>query len=212
MSRGVPLEKIVITRQATDYDINELEFKDKEVKSIISISRFVEKKGIDVLIDAAKILEDEDFEFSIYGFGNLEKEYRKQIEDLGLDKVSIKGILDGPKEVKKVFDQSDILASPCRIAKDGDRDGIPTVIFEAMAYGVCVLTTDVSAIPEVIDDGKNGFIVSENNPEEFAMKIKEIANLTSEERFEIAKQAQEDVQRLSSVENTMNTVLNTWNS
>ena len=81
-----------------------------------------------------------------------------------------------------------------------------------MAYGVCVLTTDVSAIPEVIDDGKNGFIVSENNPEEFALKIKEIANMTSEERFEIAKQAQEDVQRLSSVENTMSTVLNTWSS
>ena len=212
ISRGVPEEKIVITRQATDYEINELEFKDKEIKNIISISRFVEKKGIDVLIDAAKILEDEDFEFSIYGFGNLEKEYRKQIEELGLSNVSIKGLLNGPKEVKKAFGQSDILASPCRIAKDGDRDGIPTVIFEAMAYGVFVLTTDVSAIPEVIDDGKNGFIVSENNPEEFALKIKEIANMTSEERFEIAKQAQEDVQRLSSVENTMSTVLNTWSS
>ena len=92
ISRGVPEEKIVITRQATDYEINELEFKDKEIKNIISISRFVEKKGIDVLIDAAKILEDEDFEFSIYGFGNLEKEYRKQIEELGLSNVSIKGL------------------------------------------------------------------------------------------------------------------------
>lgn len=209
---GVPGEKIVITRQATDYEINDLEFKQNEVKNIISISRFVDKKGIDILIDAAKILEDEDFEFSIYGFGNLERNYKKQIEELNLKNISIKGLLDGPEEVKRVFNESDILASPCRISKNGDRDGIPTVIFEAMAYGVTVLTTRVSAIPEVIDDGKNGFIVSPENPEELALKIKEIANLSNEERFEIVKQAQKDVQELSSVENTMEVLLSTWNS
>ena len=212
ISRGVPEDKIVITRQATDYEIHDLEFNEREVKNIISISRFVDKKGIDVLIDAAKILEDEDFEFSIYGFGKLEKKYKKQISDLGLENISVKGLLNGPKEVQDVFSKSDILVSPCRISKNGDRDGIPTVIFEAMAYGVTVLTTSVSAIPEVIEDGKNGFIVEAENPEELALKIKEIAKLSNEERFEIAKQAQIDVQNLSSVENTMNTVLNTWGS
>ncbi len=212
IDRGVPKEKIVITRQATDYEINDLEFKEREVKNIISISRFVEKKGIDVLIDAAKILEDDGFEFSIYGFGDLEKDYKKQIEDLGLENISVKGLLDGPKEVQKVFNQADLLVSPCRIAKSGDRDGIPTVIFEAMAYGVTVLTTSVSAIPEVINDGENGFIVNPDNPEELASKIKEISDLSAEERFEIAKQAQKDVQNLSSVENTMNTLFKTWSS
>lgn len=212
IERGVPEDKIVITRQATDYEINDLEFKENEVRNIISISRFVDKKGIDVLIDAAKILEDEDFEFSIYGFGILEKKYKKQIKELGLENISVKGLLNGPEEVKKVFNQSDLLVSPCRISKNGDRDGIPTVMFEAMAYGVTVLTTTVSAIPEVIEDGKNGFIVSPDNPEELAMKIKEIANMSNEERFEIVKQAQKDVQELSSVEKTMNNLLNTWNS
>lgn len=212
ISRGVPEEKIVITRQATDYEIHDLEFNEREIKNIISISRFVDKKGIDVLIDAAKILEDEDFEFSIYGFGKLEKKYKKQINDLGLENISVKGLLNGPKEVQKVFSKSDILVSPCRISKNGDRDGIPTVIFEAMAYGVTVLTTNVSAIPEVIEDGKNGFLVESENPKELALKIKEIAQLSNGERFEIAKQAQIDVQNLSSVENTMSTVLKTWGS
>lgn len=212
ISRGVPEEKIVITRQATDYEISDLEFNEREVRNIISISRFVDKKGIDVLIDAAKILEDEDFEFSIYGFGKLEKKYKKQINDLGLENISVKGLLNGPKEVQKVFSKSDILVSPCRISKNGDRDGIPTVIFEAMAYGVTVLTTNVSAIPEVIEDGKNGFLVESENPKELALKIKEIAQLSNGERFEIAKQAQIDVQNLSSVENTMSTVLKTWGS
>lgn len=212
ISRGVHEEKIVITRQATDYEIHDLEFNEREIKNIISISRFVDKKGIDVLIDAAKILEDEDFEFSIYGFGKLEKKYKKQINDLGLENISVKGLLNGPKEVQKVFSKSDILVSPCRISKNGDRDGIPTVIFEAMAYGVTVLTTNVSAIPEVIEDGKNGFLVESENPKELALKIKEIAQLSNGERFEIAKQAQIDVQNLSSVENTMSTVLKTWGS
>lgn len=210
IERGVDKDKIHITRQATDYEIEELELKERNVRNIVSISRFVEKKGIDVLIDVADILRDEDYEFSIYGFGGLEKAYQRQIDELNLDNISIKGRLDGPQEVKEVFDKADILASPCRIAENGDRDGIPTVIFEAMAYGVCVLTTEVSAIPEVIDDGRNGFIVPPDSPEIFADKIREIANLSPEERFEIAKQAQVDVQDTSSVDETMKTLFLTW--
>ena len=97
-----------------------------------------------------------------------------------------------------------------RIAKNGDRDGIPTVIFESMAYGVTVLTTNVSAIPEVINDGKNGFIVPPDNPQALAEKIKYISNLNNEEIFKINKQAQKDVINTSSVEKTMNTLLKTW--
>ena len=108
------------------------------------------------------------------------------------------------------FKKSDLLVSPCKVAENGDMDGIPTVIFEAMAYGLPVLTTDVSAIPEVIEDGKNGFITSQNNPKELALKIKEISKLTNEELFEIVKTAQKDVKEISSVDKTMNTVLNTW--
>lgn len=210
LKRGVPEDKIVITKQATDYKINELKPRKDKIRKIISISRFVEKKGIDTFIDAAKILEDEDFEFSIYGSGALGKDLQNQIDELNLKNIKIKGRLDGPKEVEKVFNKSDVLVSPCRIAKNGDRDGIPTVIFESMAYGVTVLTTNVSAIPEVINDGKNGFIVPPDNPQALAEKIKYISNLNNEEIFKINKQAQKDVINTSSVEKTMNTLLKTW--
>lgn len=79
-----------------------------------------------------------------------------------------------------------------------------------MAYGVTVLTTNVSAIPEVINDGKNGFIVPPDNPQALAEKIKYISNLNNEEIFKINKQAQKDVINTSSVEKTMNTLLKTW--
>lgn len=203
LERGVAKNKIVITKQATSYELNEIELKSNKIRKIISVSRFIEKKGLDVLIDAAKLLEDEDYEFSIYGFGNLKEDLQNQIDELNCKNISIKGELK-PKEVKDILIESDLLAAPCKIAENGDRDGFPTVIFEAMAVGLPVLTTSVSAIPEIIKDGENGFITEPNNPEKFAEKIKEISKKSNEELFEIRKQAQHDVKNISSVEKTMN--------
>lgn len=211
LERGVPNEKIILTRQATKYEINSLSIRDKSIKNIVSISRFVEKKGLDVLIKAAALLKDENLEFSIYGFGDLEECLKSQISDLGLDNISVKGSLNNSDEVKKVFNESDLLVSPCRIAKNGDRDGIPTVIFESMAYGVPVLTTSVSAIPEVITDNENGFLINPDSPEELSEKIKYIMSLSSQQLLEIRKNAQNSVQNISSIEKTMGNVLKVWN-
>ena len=210
LKRGVPNDKIIITRQATEYNIKPLKQKNNKIKNIISISRFVEKKGLDILIDSAKLLEDEDLTFSIYGFGNLQNDLQQQINDLNLKNTSILGSLNGAQEVEQVFNQSDLFIAPCRIAKNGDRDGIPTVIFESMAYGVPVLTTNVSAIPEVIKDHENGFLIEPNDPVAMKNKIKEIMSLTPEQLFEIRKNAQKDVQSFSSIAKTTHTLLNTW--
>ena len=210
IERGVPEDKIVITKQATDYDIFPLKKTNNKIKKIVSISRFVEKKGINVLIDAAKLLENEEVEFGIYGFGDLEDSYKNQIQSLNIKNIEVKGVLNGPREVKDLFDNSDLLVSPCVIASNGDRDGFPTVIFESMAYGVPVITTNVSVIPEVIKDGKNGFIVPSNNPNELALKIKEVMGYDDEELFKIRQQAQIDVQNTSSVEKTMNILIGIW--
>ena len=79
-----------------------------------------------------------------------------------------------------------------------------------MGFGVPVLTTNVSAIPEVVHDNENGFITKPDIPELLALRIKEVMNLSSERLFEIRKNAQDDVQKFSSVENTMSNVLKTW--
>lgn len=213
MERGVPENKIILTRQATEYDITPITKKDNKknnnIKNVVSISRFVEKKGIDTLIEAANFLKNDNFIFSIYGFGPLEKELKTKIKNLGVKNISIKGTLSS-EEVVSVLKNSDLLVSPCRIAQNGDRDGIPTIIFESMAYGLPVLTTNVSAIPEVIKDNKNGFIIEPNNPLLLSNKIKEVMSLPNEQLFKIRLKAQEDVQNYSSIKNTMHTLLNTW--
>ena len=208
IERNVPESKIVITKQATGYEIADIKPKSNRIKRIISISRFVEKKGLDVLIDAAKMLEGEDFVFEIYGFGKLQSDLQKQIDDLECTNISIKGELR-PSEVQDVLLNSDLLASPVRIAENGDRDGFPTVIFEAMANGLPVVTTKVSAIPEIISDYVNGFIIDPENPRLLADKILEISKLSNEKLFEIRKKAQEDVKNISSVDKTMNRYLDT---
>ena len=208
--RGVLENKIYLTRQATEYSISPLTQKNNKIKNIVSISRFVEKKGIDTIIDAANLLKNEDIVFSIYGFGILEDELQKKIDDLKLTNISIKGSLDNPNEVKMALNKSDLLVSPCKIAKNGDRDGIPTIIFEAMAQGVPILTTSVSAIPEVITDYENGFIIEPDNPEQLKDKIKDIMELSPKHLYEIRRKAQNDVQKLSSVEKTMNNLMKIW--
>ena len=138
----------------------------------------------------------------------MEQDYRNQIKDLGCKNISLKGELP-PNKVQDTLKSADLLVAPCKVAEDGDMDGFPTVIFEAMASGIPILTTKVSAIPEIIRDGQNGFITNPNSPKEFAEKIKQISDLSNEDLFEITKKAQEDVLNISSVEKTMNKYIET---
>ena len=210
LKRNVVGDKIVITKQATNYEIGDIQVNNNSPKKIVSICRYTEKKGLDDLIDIAKLLENENYEFSIYGFGELKENLEKKIDDMNLSNITINDELKGPLEVKRVLQSSDLLVSTCKRASDGDMDGIPTIIFEAMGYGTPVLTTDVSSIPEIIDDGINGFIVEANNKELFANKINEIMVMDKNELLKIRKNAQIHVQNISSVDLTMETVTNVW--
>lgn len=208
IKKGANKNKIIITKQATDYKLSNIKPKNNKIKKIISISRFVEKKGLDTLISAAKLLETENFEFAIYGFGELEMELQKQITDMDCSNISIKGELPPDKVIPKLKEY-DLLISSCKKAKNGDMDGIPTIIFEGMAAGIPILTTYISAIPEIIKEGKNGFIIEPDNVKLLSEKIKYIASLPPEKLFEIEKQAQKDVKNTSSVEKTMEKYINT---
>src|SRR5256885_13895213 len=70
--------------------------------------------------------------------------------------------------VRETYRQADIFALPCVISQDGDRDGIPTVLLEAMASGLSVVSTRVSGIPELVESGRDGILVEPGNPEMLA--------------------------------------------
>lgn len=132
---------------------------------IVSVGRLVEKKGFSVLLDACAILarRGRDFHCRIVGGGPLEDALRQQIARLGLEgRVE----LAGPRpqeEVLRMVHESAVFAAPCVVGADGDRDGLPTVLLEAMALGTPCVGTDVTGIPEVLHDGETGLMVPQHD-------------------------------------------------
>ncbi|EAZ90027.1 glycosyltransferase family 4 protein [Crocosphaera chwakensis] len=157
---------------------------------IISVGRLVEKKGTSVLIDACFLLKQWGCEFycQIVGTGNLETELKQQIEILKLDNCVE---IIGPRpqnEVFKLIQESAVFAAPYIIGKDGNRDGLPTVLLEAMALGTPCIGTDVTGIPEMIKHEETGLIIPQNNSEALAIALRTL--LTSENmRVQLAEKA-----------------------
>lgn len=133
---------------------------------IVSIGRLVEKKGFPVLVEACRVLADRGWEFEclIIGGGLLEAELKAGIRHLGLEGIVEMG---GPRpqaEVKGEIQAASAFAAPCIESSDGDRDGLPTVLLEAMALGTPCVSTDVTGIPEVVRDGETGLMVPQKDP------------------------------------------------
>lgn len=133
---------------------------------ILSVGRLIEKKGFGDLLLACNILRKRgrDFRLEIIGAGPHQALLQNQTEHLNLkDKVKFLGAQ--PQEVvREALGHATVFALACAVSADGDRDGIPTVLMEAMACGTPVVSTLVSGIPELIETGKDGLLVPPNNP------------------------------------------------
>jgi glycosyltransferase involved in cell wall biosynthesis len=133
---------------------------------ILAVGQLKEKKGLRYLVEACRILADRglDFECRIVGHGPLHDELDGLVRDRSLsDRVTLCGPLPHP-DVVELYRGCTVFVLPCVVASDGDRDGIPNVILEAMAMEVPVISTDVSGIPEVVRDGETGVLVKPADP------------------------------------------------
>lgn len=142
-------------------------------KHLVAVGRLVEKKGFPVLIDACSILASAGVDFSceIIGAGPLEQALREQIEHLGLSQIVS---LPGPRPQQELIEcvrAGAMFVAPCIQAEDGDRDGLPTVLLEAMALGVPAIGTDVTGIPEIIQDEVTGLLVPQNDAQTLSRAI-----------------------------------------
>jgi glycosyltransferase involved in cell wall biosynthesis len=144
--------------------------------NILAIGRLVEQKGFEYLITACDILQNKgiDFRCSIVGSGPLEKKLKLQIENYKLQEKIIFLATKTQEEIKKLFKETTIFIQPSVIAKNGDRDGIPNVILESLAYGVPVIATEVSGIPEAIINAKTGILVKPADPTALANAIEQL--------------------------------------
>jgi glycosyltransferase involved in cell wall biosynthesis len=129
---------------------------------ILSVGRFVEKKGFDQLIEACAWLRDAGVAFACIIVGERGSAYesiRRLIADRHLgDRVILSDAMT-QDSLRAVYARAHVFALPCQVMEDGDRDGFPNVLAESMAMGVPVVSTRISGIPELIDDGVHGLLV-----------------------------------------------------
>jgi glycosyltransferase involved in cell wall biosynthesis len=104
------------------------------------------------------------FRCEIIGEGPQRQELQALVDRLGLaDRVVLNGALPFPEVVAR-YRRASVFVLPCIVTEEGDRDGIPNVILEAMASGLPVVSTPVSGIPEVVRDLDTGLSVPERDP------------------------------------------------
>lgn len=143
-------------------------------KVVLFVGRLAEKKGVTYLIEAMK---DVDAKLMIVGEGPLKQQLKEQAKEQG-DKMVFLGS-KSHTELPKLYASADLFVGPSVTAKDGDKEGLGLVFLEAMASGTPVIGSNSGGIPEIIEDGVNGFLVEERDSKGLAEMINVV--LTSEE-------------------------------
>ncbi len=149
----------------------------KQPFRILAVARFVKTKGLDVLLKACRLLDREgiDFRLTLAGSGQLDRSLRVQAQELGIaDKVHFPGFVLH-NQVPDLIREHDILVMPSKVRPNGDRDGLPTVIMEALLTRVPVVATDVGGIRELIHDGETGLLIQQRDPRAMANAIRQLA-------------------------------------
>jgi glycosyltransferase involved in cell wall biosynthesis len=156
--------------------------RPRHIPVIVAAGRLVEKKGFHDLIDACGRLRDDDHSFHcvVYGDGPLFEDLLGTITDLGLGThVSLAGATT-QHGLAAAFQQADVFSLTPYMTSDGDRDGIPNVLLEAMACGLPAVTTSVGGITEVVVHDHNGLLAGPRDVTSIAAHL--AALLTDENR------------------------------
>ena len=174
---GCDEKKIIVHRMGID--LKKFKFSEKmkqpeEPIKILTIGRLVEKKGHEYTIKAiAKIVKKyRNIEYLIAGDGPLRNKLKNLVQELGIEKhVKFLGAIE-QDEVLKLYQQSHIFVLSSVTASNGDQEGIPVVLMEAQAMGLPVISTYHTGIPEVVVDGKSGFLIPEKDVDALAERLK----------------------------------------
>lgn len=212
IERGVPAEKLFVNPNGINPEL----YRDAprtsaagSGRSLCAVHRFTAKKGLDRLIEAGALLAVDGVEIHLYGYGELEDEYRRLIAERGLGNVHLHGPVHGRAGLLEVFGRHDLFVCPSVRAADGDMDGIPTVLMEAMASGLPVLATDISGIGELVQEGVTG-LVCEADPESIAAAVRRFLALAPIELDAIIEAAADRIRRDYDVRRLTSTLLRVW--
>ena len=176
IEKGCSPAKITVHRSGVDLAKFQYSLRRRaegEPTKLISIGRFVEKKGLAYAVKAIARIVDSCYKisYSIIGDGKLRADLEHLIDQLGVgDHVRLLGCMPH-SEVVLHLRNSHLLLAPSVTGTDGDQEGIPNVLKEAMAMGIPVISTLHGGIPELVENGKSGFLVPERDVEALANRL-----------------------------------------
>lgn len=174
---------------------------------VLGVGRLVEKKGFTHLISAAGGLlrAGLDLKCVIVGEGDLRPQLEAQIRELKTDRIELLGMRT-QGEVKDLFTRAAMVVLPCVIGADGNRDALPTVLLEAMASGVPVISTPVVGVEEIVDGGRSGVLVPMDDPDALQAAM---ARLLHEEDTSatLARRGRERAESLFDIQKNVGTLL-----
>jgi len=142
---------------------------------ILSVGRLVEKKGTDVLLEAlARLPADLHWRLVHVGGGPLKAKLERRARALGIGaRIDWRGART-QTELLAEYRAADLFSLASRVARDGDRDGLPNVLVEAQSQGLACVATRVSGIPELIEHGATGLLVEPEAPEQLAQALERL--------------------------------------
>jgi len=143
---------------------------------ILSVGALREKKGHHVLVEACARLRDEglDIHCEIVGEGPERDRLERRIAELDLgDRVRLLGALS-PEETRERYRRAELFVLACVVAANGDLDGVPIVLMEAMMAGVPPVSTRLSGIPELIEDATSGLLAEPGDAAGLAARMKRL--------------------------------------
>ena len=154
---------------------------------LVSVGRAVTKKGYDTLLEALAVLPAGlHWRFDHAGGGELLDDLKAQAERLGIDDRVVWHGAQDQGAVLALYRVCDLFVLPCRIAPDGDRDGLPNVLVEAASQGLACLSTTISGVPELINNKRVGMLVPPEDPGALAQAIEVLAR-SPEKRGKLGK-------------------------
>ncbi|RKY22577.1 MAG: colanic acid biosynthesis glycosyltransferase WcaL [Planctomycetota bacterium] len=169
----------------------------RDAEHILAVGRLVPKKGFSYLLEAMSQLlpRRPGLRLTLVGDGDDRPALEARSAELGLSSVvTFTGARD-QGEVRKLLSHATLMALPCVVAEDGNRDALPTVLLEALAAGLPVVSTPVTGIPEIVDDGRAGRLVPERDVAGLARALDELLS-DADERGRLARAGRQRARQL----------------
>lgn len=203
----IVVKRVLFNKRCCD----KLESTHKKSDLVVSVCRLDAIKGLDHAIEAFKIVAEKrkELKYVIIGDGPLKNHLIKKLERLSLgDRVMFLGSIPN-EEVLDYISRASLVLLPSVIGANGDRDGIPTTLIEAMYLRTAVISSRISGIPELVDDGINGFLTEPGDVNEIAEKMDKLLSNESL-RIELGQEAKRKIDRDFNPEKNIRKLINAW--